>query len=58
MEIPLSTIKVKANYDKIYFDRYLDLSFHNKLISKKLEIYKWNDYITIIYHPEHLRWNY
>ena len=52
LEIPLSTIKVKANYDKIYFDRYLDLSFHNKLISKKIEKYiSENDYITIIYHP-------
>ena len=52
MEIPLSTIKVKANYDKIYLDRYLDLSFHNKLISKKIEKYiNENDYITIIYHP-------
>ena len=53
IEAPPSMIKIKANYDKRPFKRYLDLTFKNSLISKyKKNInINSNNYLMTLSHP-------
>lgn len=52
LEVPLTTIKTKTSYDKFFCERYLDLSFHNKIISEEISnIINSRKIIVSILHP-------
>ena len=55
IEVPVTTYKVKAEYDKKEFTRYLDLSVKNKLFKKYLKTinFKSNNFICLS-HPGNL----
>ena len=52
LEVPLSTITTKTSYEQFSCERYLDLCFHNKIISKGLKnIIKSRKIVVSILHP-------
>ncbi len=52
LEVPMSTIPIKTEYDSISLDRYINLSFYNDLMRDNFEsILKRNDFIVTITHP-------
>ncbi len=52
LEVPLSTITTKTSYDQFFCERYLDLSFHNKIISKEIsKLINSREIIVSILHP-------
>jgi len=55
LEVPLSTIPIKASYDKKPLLRYLDLTFNPSLLSNKIQdIIQNNNLIVTIIHPAQL----
>ena len=52
LEVPMSMIETKTDYDKVSLKRYVDLSFKNSIIKDGLEDYiRDNNYLVSITHP-------
>ncbi|MFC1874501.1 hypothetical protein ACFLYX_04285 [Chloroflexota bacterium] len=52
LEVPMSMVETKVEYDRGPVMRYIDLSFHNSVIREGLSAYlKKNDYLVSITHP-------
>lgn len=52
IEIPMTMIATKADYDNKQFQRYFDLSFHNRVFLKGFEkIVKSSKYLLLTSHP-------
>lgn len=52
LEVPMSMIETKAEYDEYPLRRYVDLSFYNSVIKEGLQAYiRDNDYLVSIMHP-------
>lgn len=52
LEVPMSMIETKTDYDKVPLKRYVDLSFRNSIIKDGLEDYiRDNNYLVSITHP-------
>lgn len=52
LEVPLTTINIKAEYDKISYRRYINLAFKTDYLFQNLkEFIKKNNYLITITHP-------
>ena len=52
LEVPMSMIRTRVEYDRSDVRRYIDLSFHNSVIREGLLAYiKVSDYLVSITHP-------
>jgi hypothetical protein len=52
LEVPLSMIETKVEYDRYPLRRYIDLSFYNSVIREGLQAYiKGSDYLVSVTHP-------
>lgn len=52
LEVPMSMIETKVEYDKYPLRRYVDLSFYNSAIKKGLQTYiKSSNYLVSVTHP-------
>lgn len=52
LEVPMSIIPIKTEYDSVPLDRYINLSFYNSLMKDNMEnIIRKNDFIVTITHP-------
>ena len=55
IEVPVTTYKVKAEYDKNKKLRYLDLTAKNKIFKKNFNTINWNStYFVCLSHPGNL----
>ena len=52
MQIPMTMIPIKTNYDAHYLLRYVDLSFHNSLVRPGIqELIKKQNFLITMTHP-------
>ena len=52
LEVPMSMIETKVEYDKYPLRRYVDLSFHNSAIKKGLQTHiRTSDHLVSVTHP-------